>query len=172
MKLISFYVQQIKYNEALDIAPKKCAESAIYYCNAAACHIKLDQYESAKDTCTKALAINEAYIKALMRRCLAYEKLDQALPEGDRKSKIEHIENAVKDAKQWLDLEPNNKEAKATYDRLEGIAAIRREELKDEVMGKLKDLGNTVLGKFGLSLDNFQAQKDPETGSYSINFKK
>lgn len=38
--------------------------------------------------------------------------------------------------------------------------------------GKLKDLGNTVLGKFGLSLDNFKAEKDPQTGSYSIKFSQ
>lgn len=38
--------------------------------------------------------------------------------------------------------------------------------------GKLKELGNTVLGKFGMSLDNFKAEKDPQTGSYSINFKQ
>ena len=38
--------------------------------------------------------------------------------------------------------------------------------------GKLKDLGNTVLGKFGMSLDNFKMDKDPNTGSYSINFKQ
>jgi hypothetical protein len=38
--------------------------------------------------------------------------------------------------------------------------------------GKLKDLGNTVLGKFGMSLDNFKMDKDPATGSYSINFKQ
>ena len=38
--------------------------------------------------------------------------------------------------------------------------------------GKLKDLGNTVLGKFGMSLDNFKMEKDPKTGSYSINFRQ
>lgn len=38
--------------------------------------------------------------------------------------------------------------------------------------GKLKELGNTVLGKFGLSLDNFKAVQDPQTGSYSINFSQ
>lgn len=31
--------------------------------------------------------------------------------------------------------------------------------------GKLKELGNGILGKFGLSLDNFKAKKDPTTVS-------
>jgi hypothetical protein len=38
--------------------------------------------------------------------------------------------------------------------------------------GKLKDLGNTLLGKVGLSLDNFKAVQDPGTGSYSISFQQ
>ena len=38
--------------------------------------------------------------------------------------------------------------------------------------GKLKELGNSVLGKFGMSLDNFKAVQDPATGSYSINFQQ
>lgn len=38
--------------------------------------------------------------------------------------------------------------------------------------GKLKELGNTVLNKFGMSLDNFKAEKDPSTGSYSIRFQQ
>ncbi|CDR97984.1 -Tetratricopeptide repeat protein 1 [Babesia bigemina] len=42
---------------------------------------------------------------------------------------------------------------------------------KDEMMGKLKDLGNTLLGKIGLSLDNFKVNKDENTGSYNIQFQ-
>lgn len=52
------------------------------------------------------------------------------------------------------------------------IALITRLESTQRCAGKLKDLGNTVLGKFGMSLDNFKAEKDPNTGSYSINFKQ
>jgi hypothetical protein len=39
-------------------------------------------------------------------------------------------------------------------------------------VGQLKELGNKVLGTFGLSLDNFVCEKDPQTGGYKINFKK
>jgi len=40
------------------------------------------------------------------------------------------------------------------------------------MLGKFKDLGNTLLGKFGMSLDNFKADKDPNTGGYSIKFQQ
>jgi hypothetical protein len=43
------------------------------------------------------------------------------------------------------------------------------EKLKTEAMGKLKDLGNTILGNFGMSLDNFKMVQDPTTGSWSVS---
>ncbi len=41
-------------------------------------------------------------------------------------------------------------------------------KLKDDAMGKLKDLGNTILGNFGMSLDDFKMTQDPATGSWNI----
>lgn len=41
-------------------------------------------------------------------------------------------------------------------------------KLKDEALGKLKELGNSILGNFGMSLDNFKMNQDPATGSWNI----
>ena len=49
------------------------------------------------------------------------------------------------------------------------LVEAKREEMKAEMIGKLKDLGNSILGNFGLSTDNFKAEKD-ETTARSIQF--
>jgi hypothetical protein len=41
-------------------------------------------------------------------------------------------------------------------------------KMKDEALGKLKDLGNSILGNFGMSLDNFNMKQDP-SGQWSIS---
>ncbi|KAI5078592.1 hypothetical protein GOP47_0006263 [Adiantum capillus-veneris] len=117
------------------------------------------QYKEAVEHATKALESNPAYIKALMRRAQSHEKLD-------------NLDEALADYNKVLEFDLKNQQARAGARRLEPIVAERREKLKEEMIAKLKDLGNTVLGKFGMSVDNFKAVQDPNTGSYSISFQK
>ena len=42
--------------------------------------------------------------------------------------------------------------------------------MKDEALGKLKQLGNSILGNFGMSLDNFNMKQDEKTGSWNIRY--
>ena len=67
-------------------------------------------------------------------------------------------------------MEPNNAHAKESAAKLRPLVEERREALKQECFDKLKDLGNSILGNFGLSCDNFKAEKDEGTGSYNIQF--
>ena len=43
-------------------------------------------------------------------------------------------------------------------------------KMKDEALGKLKELGNSFLGNFGMSLDNFNMKQDEKTGSWNIRY--
>lgn len=127
--------------------------------NRSICFLKLGKYDEAIKECTKALELNPSYLKALVRRGEAHEKL-------------EHYDEAIADMKKILELDPSNVQAKRSLFRLEPLAAEKREKMKEEMLAKLKDLGNSVLGRFGMSVDNFKAVKDPNTGSYSLSFQQ
>ena len=132
---------------------------AVYYANRAATSLHLGRHEEAIEDCDIALLYNPTYVKALLRRCTAYEH-------------IEDTEGALRDAKRAYELDPTNAVARKNVARLQKIEEERLEKLKEETMGKLKDLGNSILGNFGLSLDNFAAVQDPNTGGYSISFNQ
>ncbi|PNY05862.1 tetratricopeptide repeat protein 1-like [Trifolium pratense] len=113
-----------QYEHALQVAPDMPSSveiRSICHSNRAVCFLKLGNYENTIKECTKALELNPAYVKALVRRGEAHEKL-------------EHFEEAI--------------------------------------AAKLKEMGNSVLGRFGMSVDNFKAVKDPNTGSYSISMER
>eukprot|EP01018_Ginkgo_biloba_P007648 Gb_03301 [translate_table: standard] len=151
-----------QYASALEVAPDDVIANdmrSMCYANRAICFSKLNKYEQTVKESTKALELNPTYIKALIRRAEAQERL-------------EHFEEAITDMKKVLEVDASNEQARKTIIRLEPLAAEKREKLKEEMIGKLKDLGNSVLGRFGMSVDNFKAVKDPNTGSYSISFQR
>mmetsp|Transcript_20002 Transcript_20002/g.25773 ORF Transcript_20002/g.25773 Transcript_20002/m.25773 type:complete len:345 (-) Transcript_20002:153-1187(-) len=141
--------------------PHKHGEKvAIYHCNRSAAHIHLERYKEAVQDCDVALLWHPTYVKALVRRSKAYESLEQ-------------YDLALADAQKALQLDtsPTNRhQYQTTIKRLEKLEQERMDTLKEETMDKLKDLGNSILGNFGLSMNNFKSVQDPNTGSYSISF--
>ncbi|XP_072955658.1 uncharacterized protein [Typha angustifolia] len=151
-----------QYEVALQIATEvQSSEEICSMCHAnrAVCFSKLGKYDETIKECTKALELNSLYLKALIRRGEAHEKL-------------EHFEEAIADMKKVIELDPSNDQARRSLRRLEPLAAEKREKMKEEMIGKLKEMGNSVLGRFGMSVDNFKSVKDPNTGSYSISFQR
>jgi tetratricopeptide (TPR) repeat protein len=157
------YDQAIEaYTEAIAACPTSegyQTDMSMYYSNRAAVLYMHERWQGVVDDCTCAVENNKQNLKAYLRRGKAYEKL-------------EDTEKALGDMKAVLALEPQHTEALAASARLEIEEKKRLEKMKDEMMGKLKDLGNGILGKFGMSLDNFKAVQDPATGSYNVNFQR
>ncbi|CAE6005208.1 unnamed protein product [Arabidopsis arenosa] len=151
----------LKYELALQFAQEVLESEelrSICYSNRAICYLKLGIYAEAIEECTKAIELNPSYTKAFVRRAEAHEKL-------------EHFEEALTDLKTILELDPSNDQTRKGIRRLEPLAAEKREKMKEEAIAKLKEMGNSILGRFGMSVDNFKAVKDPNTGSYSFSFQ-
>ncbi|KNC87801.1 hypothetical protein SARC_00058 [Sphaeroforma arctica JP610] len=144
------------YTECIESCPAGDSRVAVYFCNRAACYLALEEYNDAVDDCTEALSLNKEYVKALVRRAQGYEKQDK-------------LEDALEDFKKAVELDPTTRVAVEGGKRLSPLVTERQEKLKEEMMGKLKDLGNTVLGKFGMSLDAFKMVQQPD-GSYSVGY--
>ncbi|KAH6828856.1 Tetratricopeptide repeat superfamily protein [Perilla frutescens var. hirtella] len=151
-----------KYEFAIQVAPDDPSSSeirSICHANRATCFLKLGKYEETVKESTKALELNPTYMKALSRRAEAREKLEQ-------------YEESIADLTKILELDPSNDQARRAIIRLKPLADEKREKMKEEMIGKLKEMGNSILGRFGMSVDNFKAVKDPNTGSYSVSFQQ
>ncbi|KUF93679.1 Radial spoke head protein 4 A [Phytophthora nicotianae] len=150
------------YTTALKLCPAEeeyAYNRAVYFSNRAACLMHLGRTEESVDDCTQAVTLSSTYVKALLRRAEALEKLDR-------------LEEALADYDTVLKIDPTVRTAVKGHERLQKIVHERQEKMKAEMLDKLKGFGNTILGKFGLSTDNFQMVQDPATGSYSINFQQ
>ena len=132
-------------------------QCCILNCNKGICFNKLYEYDKALESFKEALKYNKDYAKALCNKMLLLNK------------KEEYLE-AYEDFKRLKTLDYNLWE---NYRNLEGElsykAEIQKKKMTDEMLGKLKDMGNTILGKFGLSLNNFQMTPNGQ-GGYSIQY--
>ncbi|KAJ8936726.1 hypothetical protein NQ318_007086 [Aromia moschata] len=148
----------VTYTEALQLCPLKYdADRSILYANRAAAKVKLGRKQIAIEDCSKAIELNDKYVKAYLRRAQLYEE-------------TEKFDESLEDFKKILTIDPGNKFALQAQYRLPPLINERNEKLKTEMLGKLKDLGNVILKPFGLSTDNFQLKQDSNTGGYSVNF--
>lgn len=177
-----------KYEEALGACSEEEEKAlrAVCYANLATCLFKLEQYEDSIERAGKgkciflhcgvwilivfiALELDDAYVKARMRRAMANEKQDTWAA----------LEAALEDLCKVRDQlqessEPNDqkllKDTRSRISILEPKIKAKQQEETQEMMGKLKDLGNGFLSNFGMSLDNFKLNQNPD-GGYSINMQ-
>jgi len=146
------------YSQAIAHCPSDEANKenlAVFLGNRAAAYYAIEEFALVVDDCNLALENNSAYVKVLQRRMQALERL-------------ERLDEALADAKRIQELEPGWPKIAQTVERLERENAAKMDKLKDEALGKLKELGNSILGNFGMSLDQFKFKQDPQTGSWTI----
>lgn len=149
-----------KYTEGLITCPLQFTQQrSVLYCNRSAAKMKLTKYSEAVKDCSKAIELDDKYVKAYIRRAQSYEASDK-------------LDEALADWQKILEFDPSHKDAKVATIRLPPLIEERNEKLKTEMMGKLKDLGNMILKPFGLSTENFKLEQDPESKGYKINFQQ
>jgi tetratricopeptide (TPR) repeat protein len=97
---------------------------AVYYCNRAATLTYMERFDEAIKDCDISVLLNPNYTKAIVRRSAAYER-------------SERNEDALRDAKKALELEPSNATIRKSVARLQKLEDERLEKLKEETMGKV-----------------------------------
>lgn len=120
------YVDSVKtYTEALRLCPLKFDnDRSVFYANRAASKMKINRTESAIDDCTKAIELNDKYVRAYLRRAKLYED-------------TEKLDESLKDYETILVLDPGNVEALKASTRLPPLINERNEKMKNEMFGKL-----------------------------------
>mmetsp|Transcript_36105 Transcript_36105/g.144330 ORF Transcript_36105/g.144330 Transcript_36105/m.144330 type:complete len:215 (-) Transcript_36105:375-1019(-) len=149
------------YTKALRCRKVEASERAVYYCNRAAARLKISDNEGVVSDCTKALKSRPDYEKALVRRKTAHVNLTNYGP-------------ALDDAKELLKTASSSERTSyiSEISRLERLKLEKEEKQKQEAIEQLKEVGNSFLGMFGMSVDNFKFEKDPGTGSYNVKFNQ
>ena len=128
------------------------------FLNRGLCFKQLREFDNAIDNFSKSLLFNQENHKA------QYQRLELNYNKGEY---LEAQEDYIK-------LKQADSKLLSEFITSEYILNLKAEEKKKELtgemMGKLKDVGNSLLGMFGMSLDNFQLNQN-NGGGYNIQYK-
>ena len=153
IQALNIYSLLLKDAERADLKEQCC----ILNCNKGICFNKLNDYDKALGCFREALRYNKDYSKALCNKMLLLNKKEEYLEAYEDFNRLK-----TSDYNLWENY--RNMENGLAYQ-----AEIQKKKMTSEMLGKLKDMGNTILGKFGLSLNNFQMTPNGQ-GGYSIQY--
>ncbi|CAA7266620.1 unnamed protein product [Cyclocybe aegerita] len=149
---------------AVSEADKEHAQlRAVLNANIGACFVKLGDHKEVVEACSQALLDDPTYVKALERRASANEilntwsSLTSAQEDYNTLLKLVSPSQATDIRRKLQHFKPR-------------VEAAQKKET-DEMLSKLKGLGNSILGNFGLSTDNFKFEPNGQ-GGYSMNFQR
>jgi len=142
----------------------ECAKArSVMNANIGACYVKLGDHKEAVAACTEALLDDPQYVKALQRRASSNEQINTWSSLG----------SAQEDYNKLLAILPPSSpqlpEIRRSLAALKPRVEAAQKQETAEMIDKLKGLGNNILGKFGLSTENFQFTPNGQ-GGYSMNF--
>ena len=129
----------------------------ILYCNQGICFNKLNDKEKALESFSSALKLNDKYAKALANRMLLHNAKGEYIEAYDDFKRLKEIDQILFSNYSYMEGE------------LCAKAEVKKKEMTDEMLGKLKEMGNSILGNFGISLDNFKMIPNGQ-GGYSIQY--
>ncbi|KAJ1374699.1 hypothetical protein KIN20_037449 [Parelaphostrongylus tenuis] len=148
-----------KYKEALDICPPDLDSlRSVLFSNLSAAYIKQSEWKAAAEMATEAIKANVPNEKALERRAFAFSNIP------------ENYQDALQDYEDLKKQFPHRTQYVEKIKEMNQKIAERNEQMKSEMLGKLKQLGDVCLRPFGLSTDSFQVTQNPD-GGYNISMK-
>lgn len=140
------------YALAASSAHATASDRAIYLANLAAAQLANGEHALVEKSATACLKLDPGYRKARERRLRARESL-------------QNYRGALEDAHE-LGL------PRTRLHTLEMQAQAKEKADTEKAIHELKGLADSFLSNFGMSVDDFAAKKDPETGSYSISMNR
>jgi len=133
--------------------------------NIGAVYVSKGDDKEAVNACTEALRIDPHYVKALHRRASANERL----------STWSSLTSSQQDYEALLRVLPSGspllRSTRSSLATLPHRITTQQNKEKDEMINKLKELGDGILGKFGLSTNMFKFEPQ-DGGGYSMRFER